>query len=300
MKKDKSLRNIKMAFLLNLLFSIIELFGGLITNSISIITDSIHDFGDALSIGIAMFLEKKSKNKPNKKYTFGYLRFSILGAFITSTILIVGSVFVFVNAIPRLFNPEVVNYNGMIILGVVGIIINLIATVITSKTKNKNEKLVSLHMLEDVLGWVAVLIGAFLIKLFDLYIVDPILSILIALFILVNVIKQYKGIFEIFLEKNVNIEYDEISNHLLKINGVKGIHHIHLWTLDGINNYVTLHVLIDNSLNLKDLEDIKCKIKNELKEHNVLHSTIEFEINECNSLNCNINELESKEVMHNH
>ena len=157
-------KNIRIAFLLNLFFSIFEAIGGIFTNSISIISDSIHDFGDAVSLGISFLLEKKSQKKPNNVYTYGYLRYSLLGAIITSVILLIGSILVLYNAIPRLFNPVEINYNVMIIFAIFGFIINSYAAYRTSNAEKHNEKAINLHMLEDVFGWIAVLIGSIFIK----------------------------------------------------------------------------------------------------------------------------------------
>ena len=165
MKTDK---NIFIAFILNLSFSIFELLGGLYTGSIAILTDSIHDFGDAISIGVSYFLEKKSKKKPNNKYTYGYLRYSVFGSIITTTILFVGSALVIFESIKRILNPVEINYTGMLILAIIGVIVNIIATYTTREGDSLNQKAVNLHMLEDVLGWVVVLIGSITSFLIDL------------------------------------------------------------------------------------------------------------------------------------
>lgn len=300
--KRNSTKNIFIAFILNLFFSIFELIGGILTNSVSIMADSVHDFGDAISILISLILEHISKKKPNQDYTFGYLRYSTLGALLTSTILLVGSIFVIISAIERLINPIEVHYNGMMLLSVVGIIVNIIATKITKDTDNLNEKTVSLHMLEDVLGWVCVLVGSIIIKFTDIHIIDPALSITVSLFILINVIKRYKNIFEILLEKKPSkINVEEIKEHLLKIKEVKNIHHLHIWTIDGITNYITLHVLVDENVLSKDLDNIKKKIKNELEEHGISHSTVEFEVKKCHSSDCKINSnINIHEHIHHH
>ena len=197
-------KNILVAFILNVSFSIFELIGGVLTNSVAIISDSVHDIGDALSIGISYFLEKKSKKEPDDKYTYGYVRYSILGAVITTVILLVGSTFVIVNSIKRLINPVTINYNGMIIFAVFGVIINFLAAYFTKEGDSLNQKSVNLHMLEDVLGWVVVLIGAIIMKFTDISIIDAIMSILVSLFILINTIKNLKSIIDLFLEKIPN------------------------------------------------------------------------------------------------
>ena len=295
----KTERNILIAFLLNLIFSIFEIIGGIFTNSIAIVSDAIHDFGDSISIGVSYFLEKKSKKKPDNKYTYGYTRYSVLGAIITNTILITGSIFVIYNAITRIINPEEINYNGMIIFAIIGAIINFIAAYFTKEGDSLNQKAVNLHMLEDVLGWVVVLIGAIVIKFTNFTIIDPILSILVALYILVNALSSFKKIFDLFLEKTPeDIEIDEIKEHLLDIKEVKGVHHIHIWSIDGFNNFATMHIVTDT----KRVNDLKHSIKQELSEHGITHTTIEIEDNEteCDEHECCIKKPENNHHHHHH
>lgn len=288
MKSDK---NILIAFLLNLFFSIFEFIGGVITNSISIVSDSIHDFGDAISIGISYILEKVSKKKPNKKYTYGYLRYSVLGALITTMILLIGSILIIHNAIKRIMNPIDINYSGMILFAIVGVIVNFIAAKVTKHGHSLNQKSVNLHMIEDVLGWIVVLIGAVIMKFTDLSIIDPILSVLVALYIFIHSIKNLKSIIDIFLEKTPsNISIENIKKEILSIDDVINIHHIHIWSMDGFNNYATMHVIVNKNTNkVKDL------IRERLKQNNVNHVTIEFE--EQNET-CKDNDCSTKSIMH--
>lgn len=270
----KTEKNILIAFILNISFSIFELIGGLFTNSISILSDAIHDFGDALSIGLSLILEKISKKNPDSNYTYGYARYSILGALITTTILTVGSIFVIISSIKRIISPEDINYNGMIIFAIFGVIINFLAAYFTKDGHSVNQKAVNLHMLEDVLGWVVVLIGSILMKFTDIRLIDSIMSIGVALFILINAFKNLKSILDLFLEKTpANIRVEELKNHLLKIKEIKNIHHIHVWSLDGNNNYSTMHIVTDT----KDPVKLKKAVRNEMLEHNIIHTTIEIE-----------------------
>ena len=226
----KTEKNILFAFILNLAFSIFEFFGGLFTNSVAILSDSIHDMGDALSIGISFFLEKKSKKKPDNKYTYGYTRYSVLGGLITTVILMVGSILVIYNAIGRIINPVAVDYRGMILFAVIGVITNFVAAYLTKEGDSINQKSVNLHMLEDVLGWIVVLIGAIIMNYTDISILDPIMSIGVAIFILVNTLKNLKDILDLFLEKTPNnINIDEIKNHLLEIDEVEDIYTIYMY-----------------------------------------------------------------------
>ena len=269
----KTEKNILIAFILNFCFSIFEFIGGAITGSVAILSDALHDIGDAVSIGISYFLERKSKKQPDDIYTYGYARFSVIGSLITTVILLFGSVAVVYNAILRIINPVAINYNGMIIFAVFGVAVNLLGAILTKEGDSLNQKAVNLHLLEDVLGWIVVLIGAVIMRFTDISLIDPILSICVAVFIFINALKNLKQIEALFLEKiPTDIKMDEIKEHISEIDGVLDIHHIHIWSMDGYNNYATMHVVTD-----EDAHEIKEKIKEELKEHNIGHVTLELE-----------------------
>ena len=271
MKTD---RNILIAFILNLTFSILEFFGGIFTNSVAILSDSIHDFGDALSVGLSYFLERKSQKSADQNYTYGYIRYSVLGSIITTTILIVGSILVIIGAIHRIIEPVDINYSGMIVLAIVGIILNSIAAFITHGKGSLNQKAINLHMLEDVLGWIVVLVGAIIMNFTSINIIDPIMSIGVALFILISALKNAHSVLNIFLEKTPdNINLNQIKKSLVKINGVVDVHHIHVRSIDGYHNYATLHIVVT-----KYSHELKAKIKHELEHQNIQHSTIELEL----------------------
>lgn len=283
----QSARNILIAFLLNLGFSIYEFIGGIFTSSTAIMSDSIHDFGDALSIGISFFLEKKSEKRPDSHYTYGYVRYSLVGGMITTLILLLGSIFVITNAIIRLFNPVEINYDGMILLAIIGVVINGAATYITHRDSSLNQKSVNLHMLEDVLGWVVVLIGAIIMRFTDITYLDPILSILVALFIFWHAIKNFLSILDVFLEKTPNnISITKLAKHLEQIPEIHGIHHLHVWSIDGYHTFATLHAVTNSPK-----PELKQKIRDELSIHNIEHATIEFESPQEHCLNqeCHIN-----------
>lgn len=289
-------KNILVAFILNIFFSVFEFFGGMFTNSVAILSDAIHDFGDALSIGISYILERKSKKKADEKYTYGYMRYSILGAFITTTILILGSCFVIYESIQRIINPVKINYDGMIVLAIFGTIINFLAAYFTREGDSLNQKAVNLHMLEDVLGWVVVLIGAIIMRFIDISYIDPIMSIGVAIFILINALKNVKNILDLFLEKiPKNISMDDVKKHVKAVDGVVDVHHLHIWSMDMENNYATMHVVI----NSKDIQKLKKQIREELCKCGIIHTTLEIESeNEiCDEINCTSN---TKIVSHKH
>ncbi len=283
MKTEKS---ILVAFILNLAFSIFEFVGGAFTGSVSILSDAVHDIGDALSIGISYFLERKSKKQPDEIYTYGYARYSIIGSLITTVILLTGSISVAYNAVLRIFNPVEINYSGMIILAIIGALVNLIAAHFTKEGDSLNQKAVNLHMLEDVLGWIVVLVGAIVMRFTDISIIDPIMSICVSVFIFVNAVKNLKCMVDLFLEKiPCDISIDEIKEHLLKIDGVSDVHHIHIRSMDGFNNYATMHVVCSG-----DAQKIKSAIREELREHNIAHVTLELESPDehCEETHCHV------------
>lgn len=286
---EKKKNNILIVSVMNIVFVIIELIGGIFTNSISILSDAIHDFGDAITLFIAYFLEKKSQKKPDKKYTYGYLRYSLLGAILTAAILFIGSIFVIYNAIQRIINPVEINYSGMIIFAIIGLAINIIGFLLTHETKNMNEKMISLHLLEDTLSWLLVIVISIVMMFTKAAILDPILSIIIALYILVHVLKNVKQVVDIILEKTPdNIDIDNLKAELEKEINIKEIHHVHIWSMNGESNYLTMHVVIDNNETRENIIKLKREIKKHLHEKNINHATIEIEYEEekCNSTNC--------------
>lgn len=292
----KSDRKIFIAFILNLFFSIFEFFGGIVTGSISIASDSLHDFGDAITIGTSYFLEKKSKRKPDKKYTYGYLGFSVLGGAITNLVLLLGSILIIYKAVQRLINPITVNYDGVITFAIVGILVNLLAGFFTRDKETINQKAVNLHMLEDALGWFTVLIGGITAIIFNLQYIDAILSIILSLFIVINALKGLKEIIDVYtLKTPKNVEVDKLTSELNEIEEISEIHHLHVWSIDGNNNYATLHVVSDSELNL-----VKGRVKEIFYINHIKHVTVEIEKTEelCEEKQCKIRE--KKHCCHHH
>ncbi len=296
----KSHIKILIAFLLNLFFSLFEFFGGLFTGSIAIISDAIHDLGDAVSIGISFLLERKSKRGADEKYTYGYGNYSVLGAVITSVILIVGGVAVIVRAIERIINPVAINYDGMIAFAIFGAITNFAAAYFTRDGESINQRAVSLHMLEDVLGWIAVLVGAVIIKFTGLNIIDPIISIAVSLFITVNAFKLIKESLDVLLVKAPeNIDRNKLIEDIETVEGVEGVHHLHLWCVDTGKILATMHVVKSRS----DSHEIKHDIRHKCESAGIKHVTIELEEigEECHEKNCFLeNERECAHHHHNH
>lgn len=275
MKKILSDKKIFIAFLLNLFFTIIEFIGGLLTNSAAIVADAVHDLSDAVSIGLAYLFERKSRRRPDKQYTYGYSRYSLLGAVITLSVLLLSSIATLAYGLSRLLSPVKIDYSGMIVLAMVGLIVNLIAARVTHGGKSLNQRAVNLHMLEDVLGWAIVLIGAVVMKFTDWNVIDPLMSIAVAVFILVNVIKKSQPILSTFLEKvPQGIDIVQISKIISEVPAVEQVHDVHVSTIDGQYHQATLHVIVDD---LNAASEVKTKIRESLKQFNILHVTVETE-----------------------
>ena len=294
----KTEKNIFWAFILNLAFSVFELAGGIFTGSVAIISDSIHDAADALSIGISFALEKRSKRAPDSTYTYGYIRYSVLGGAITTLLLIFSSVSVIWNAIGRLITPKAINYNGMLMLAIIGVCVNASTMIFTRRGSSFNQRAVNLHMLEDVLGWLVVLIGAIIMKFTNLYIIDPIISIGVAIFILVNACINLNSIINIFLEKTPSsIDIEKLKRQLLEIDEIADAHHIHVWSIDGEKSRATMHIVTNEDSIL-----VKKSVQMVLQEHKIIHSTLELEkIGEhCDQIECSPTLEHSVHCHHHH
>lgn len=265
-------RNILIAFLLNLIFSVFEFFGGIISGSSAILSDAVHDFGDALSIGVSFFLERKSKREADEKYTFGYTRYSILGSIITTLVLLIGSCLVVYGAVRRLIDPSEINYNEMILFAVIGVVVNLSAALITRKGESLNQRAVNLHMLEDVLGWFVVLAAAIIMRFTDITYLDPLTSIAISLFIIYHALLNLKSSFEILLGKcPSSINFQNVKSELQKLDGVNEIKLLQIWSLDENNVCAILKLTYDHANSrLKD------EIRNILIGSGVTQPTIEL------------------------
>ena len=275
---QKDVSNIKVAFFLNLSFTIIEIIGGLVTNSIAILSDAIHDLGDSLSLGLAWIFQKIAKRGRSQSFSYGYKRFSLLGAIINSVVLIVGSVFILYQAIPRLFSPEDTHVEGMFILAVFGLIVNGAAVLRLRKGKSLNEKVVSLHMLEDVLGWAAILVGSVVMYFFDVPVLDPIMSIGITCFILFNVFRNIRQALRVILQGiPAEINLPHIKESIETFPEVNNVHDLHVWSLDGEYNVLTTHIALKQTLDMQQLAVLKNKIRALLDSEHIQHSTIEFE-----------------------
>ena len=276
-----SQKNIGTAFFLNLLFVFVELAGGYLTGSFAILSDAIHDFGDCATIGLAWILEKISNKKADEKYTYGYRRYSLVSGLITSVVLVAGSVGIIIGSVIKFFKPHEINGIGMLLISVFGVAINSFAAYKTSHGSGAGEKAINLHLLEDVLGWLAVFVGSVFVHFLNWYFIDSLLSVAIAVFILWNAARNVIDVLWVMLEKTpVDFSVEEYKKALSKIDGVVDVHHIHIWSLDGEKNLATVHITPHKSLEIPRLNDIKKEILCVSKEMGVDHITVEFDFSE--------------------
>lgn len=279
----EDLSNIGQAFFLNLIFTIIEIIGGIFTNSMAIISDAIHDFGDSISLGLAWYFQKISKKASNSSYSYGYKRFSVIGALINAVILTIGSILILIETVPRILAPEETNSLGMIGLAVLGILVNGLAVFKLKKGKSLNEKVVRLHLLEDVLGWMAILIGSILIYFFQWYFIDSILSIGISLFVLRHVFVHLKSTMKIILQGvPENIDLQKIENLIRSKKEIVNLHDLHIWTIDGNYHILSVHLVLKEKLDFEKLIILKTGLRDELIQEDIEHSTFEFELSDEN------------------
>ncbi|MEP1304836.1 MAG: cation diffusion facilitator family transporter [Balneola sp.] len=272
--------DVKLAFFLNVGFTILEFFGGLYVNSVAIISDALHDLGDSLSLGLSWYLDQKSKQDSNRSFTFGYTRFSLLGALVNSLVLIGGSIFVINEAIGRIISPEHTDAQGMLIFAIIGVSVNGYGAWKVSKGKTLNEKVISWHLLEDVLGWAAVLIVSIVLMFKDIHYLDPALSLFITAYVLWNVVKRLKETLYLFLQGSPDeINVEELEEKFLDKDFVSETKHLHVWSLDGEQHVLTAHLILKNVSSYSEIVHAKKEIREILKPYNFSHSTIEVELN---------------------
>ncbi len=273
-----TLSNLKIAFFLNLGFTVFEIIGGLYVNSVAIISDAVHDLGDSLSLGTAWFLQRKSSKQADNNFSYGYSRFSLLGALITGIVLLVGSGFVIREAVIRIIHPEPTDAAGMALFAIVGVIVNGYAAWKLSKGTSMNEKMVSWHLIEDVLGWVAVLIAAIVLLIWDLPWLDPALSLGVCAFVLWNVAKRLRKTMYIFLQGVPGrIELPELVSQVSELDHVDSLHLTHAWSLDGNENVFTTHLKLKEPVTEDQLVLLRTKLRDLLTRYRISHSTIEIE-----------------------
>lgn len=276
---DSSVSRLRLAFLLNLTFTLVELVGGYLTNSIAITSDAIHDLGDSVSLGLALYLQKVSKKDADRQFTFGYRRISLVGALINALVLALGSTYILTESVARLSNPQEVHVTGMILFAIFGIVVNGYAAFKVSSGKTLNERIVSWHLLEDVLGWAAVLVASVIMLFWELPILDSLLAIGIALYIIVNTLKNLKRTIFVFLQAVPDeMRIEDLEECILELDHVHSIHDSHLWSLDGEYHLFSAHIVLTKEAWPNQIIESKSQIKKLLREKGLHHVTLEMEM----------------------
>ncbi|EQC45602.1 cation diffusion facilitator family transporter [Bacteriovorax sp. Seq25_V] len=290
--------NILIAFFLNASFAVVEFIGGYLTNSVAIYSDAIHDLGDSLALLFAYFSEKMGNKAPDENYTYGYKRFSVISALINGVILLTGSLFVIMESIERISNPQPVHPEGMLGLALLGITINGVAAFRLSKDDGLNQRMVMLHLMEDILGWIAVLVVSIVLLFKPWFILDSILSIVISIVILRGVYKNLIGVGEILLQKfPKHLDLEKIYSLIRKIDCVNDVHGIQGFSVDESNISLSFHVSVSGDLKMLEVDKIKKKIKHILVKNQIKFSSIEFE---SDGYDCSENDDEHHDHKHDH
>lgn len=264
-----------LAFFLNLTYAIVEFIAGGVFGSSAVLADSVHDLGDAIAIGISAFLESISNREEDSHYTLGYKRFSLLGAMVTAVILMTGSVLVILENIAKIFHPQPVNDEGILWLGIIAITINVLASLVIRKGQTKNESILSLHFLEDTLGWVTVILMAIVLRFTDWYILDPLLSLVISFFILSKALPRFWRTLKIFLDAvPEGVDIQKIKTDLAELDHVASINQLNLWTMDGLEKNAIVHVCLKE---MEHMETCKESIRIFLKDCGFQNITIEVD-----------------------
>ncbi|WP_247917126.1 cation diffusion facilitator family transporter [Streptococcus oralis] len=267
--------SIWLAFFLNLSYAIVEFIAGGIFGSSAVLADSVHDLGDAIAIGISALLETISNREEDRQYTLGYKRFSLLGAMLTAVILMIGSVLVILENITKIVHPQPINEEGILWLGIIAVAINVLASIVVRKGKTKNESILSLHFLEDTLGWLAVILMAIILKFTDWYILDPLLSLVISIFILTKAIPRFWSALKIFLDAvPEGVDIKKVKNDLEQLDNVASVNQLNLWTMDGLEKNAIIHVCLKR---IEDMEASKTAIRHYLKDIGFHNITIEVD-----------------------
>jgi len=285
-----SSENIGFAFVLNFLFTLIEIAGAVWTGSVAIMADAIHDLGDSFALAAAFFLEKLAQRGSNKFFSYGYRRLSLLSALITAFALVVGAIFIMVHAIPRLLEPQQPKAEGMFVLAILGVAINGYAAWRLVRGETMNERVLSWHLLEDLFGWVVILVSSVVMMFADIPILDPILSIFFVMFIMFGVMRSLFSTFKLFLQAAPDkISALKVHETLAAVDGVLDSHDIHIWSLDGAHHVLTCHVVVADNYSVIDVEALKTRVRNALHPLGEFHMTLEIEsasIADCGMRHC--------------
>lgn len=273
----KSAKNISFAFFLNIIFMVIVTIGAIFTNSMAILADLLHGLSDTFALGFSWFFQRFSEKKEDEKFTYGYRRFSLLGAIITSTIIILGSIYVFFESIDRLFAPVTPHAEGMILVAIFAIILKTASVLKLRSSKTLNEQAVSIHLIGDLLGWIVLLGVGITLLFYNIPDLDVFLSIAITIWMVYNLAKTLFFSFKILLLRAPEkINQSKLKSEILSIEGIDDIVKFYLWSIDDQKNILTVKIHLTDDLKVSDTEKIKEAIDNLCLLHGIEEINIEF------------------------
>lgn len=273
-----SSQRIGLAFLLNAGFAIIEVIGGIWTGSAAILADAVHDLGDCTALGLAWLLERKSRGEASSEFSYGYRRLSLLSAVVSGVILLLGSLSVLAHTLPRLSAPDTPDTQGMLGLAILGILVNGIAAWRMRGAHSMNERVVSLHLMEDVLGWVAIAVASVVMMFWELPLLDPLLAVAIALWVIWQAVTRMRETVRLFLQATPpDLDLTQLQSVVLGVPGVEGLHHAHVWTLDGEQHIATMHLVVAGELAPTEIAALRRDVRSKLRELQIGHATLEVE-----------------------
>lgn len=284
-KSDFQGKKLLWVVLFNFAITVVQIIGGIISNSLSLISDALHNLCDASAIFIAFLAGKRSSKKPDKHRTFGYKRIEILAALFNSVVLIAISIYLFFEAYHRFITPEPIKGKIMFIVASFGLLANLISVLVLNKDKNQNLniKAAYLHLMGDTLSSVAVIWGGIGIWLYQIYWLDPVITIAVSLFIIYHTWGVVKQTVDILMQTTPsNIDISEIKYKVEKLKEIENIHHVHVWKLDDKQTHFEAHINLKKNISMGKMMTIKQKVEHVLKHHfKIHHITLQMEYNTC-------------------
>ncbi len=269
---------IRAAFFLNLFFTCFEIGGGLYTNSLAILSNAVHDIGDTFGIGLSWYMARVAGRRRTGAYSYGYGRFSLLAALANGALLTFGGVIILAHAVPRILHPEPSNVSGMLLFAAAGVLVNGAAVLRLKKGETMNERVVMWHLIEDVLGWLAVLVAGAVMLVKEIPALDPLLASVITIYVLWNALKNLRRTGILFLQgvpESVNLP--ALEERIGGLDGIRGLHDLHVWSMDGSYHVVSLHVMTHTPLTAAEIAELKGRIRAITRECGIEHATIEVE-----------------------
>ncbi len=273
-------KNMGITILLNVFITVGQIVGGLISGSVALLSDALHNFSDVISLLLSYITNRIATRKPTEKQTYGLKRAEILSALINSATLIGIAVFLIIEGVKRMLNPQQINFDIVIWFAVGSIVINFLSVLMLHKDSKEslNVRSAYLHLLTDVLTSVAVLIGGLLMKFFGIYRIDSILSVVIAVYLIYSSYSLLAESVKILMQFTPkDIDMDSICNKISGLEDVDNIHHVHIWQLNDKETIFEAHVDFNEDLMLSNFQNTLTQIENILSERGIHHSNIQPE-----------------------